>query len=124
MNREILFRGKSLSTGQWLFGFYRAVFDNHEIIGFGGERWEVDPTTVGQFTGLLDKNGTKIFEGDIMSINPEFGESFASIIYEDGAFKYRYDTSPQKPDAYRFEYHNMSIHEVVGNIHDKEVPHG
>ena len=73
MNREILFRGKSAYSNKWLYGNLidnglsgkdKSVFilptdaDNYD------EYEEVIPETVGQFTGLKDKNGIRIFEGD------------------------------------------------------------
>ena len=73
MKREILFRGKRADNGEWVYGY---LIGNNVIVGevvdfdddyFNTEFWyKVDPETVGQFTGLTDKNGTKVFEGGIV----------------------------------------------------------
>lgn len=120
MNREILFRGKLLAgnkKGEWTEGCLK-IWPNKEmdilpddtVRGIYGA---VDPATVGQYTGLLDKNGEKIFEGDILRTREWEGRKEAVVIFESGMFKAHgmsLVTWTINPGIYNCE--------IIGNIHD------
>jgi uncharacterized phage protein (TIGR01671 family) len=92
--REILFRGKRKGNGEWVEGSYLHLNTGKDYICDGTfwinkevlNKYKVDPETVGQYTGLTDKNGKKIFEGDIVEYNDGYYYFKGIVKYELGAF--------------------------------------
>lgn len=136
MTREIKFRGKRLDNGEWVYGSYAPnTYDAGKALIITNSPydpdyvWEdVDPSTVGQYTGLKDKNGEGIWEGDI------FKEDSSRIVrsvfrvpgglaFEDNPVSFGYDhRSPVYPYSSIAEMQNASwlsqCCEVIGNTHD------
>ena len=122
MNREILFRGKRVDNDEWTEGYLFKSWNRTFLLwGMTGDvpnMVEVKPETVGQFTGLPDKNGNKIFEGDIVKFShPAFDKSRIGVIsYEtnETGFVLRH-----KGDYSWIAYAN-EFYEVIGNIYDNK----
>lgn len=124
--REILFRGKSAVNGEWIEGYYvkTQVGKNevHCIVPFGritdtivdNGLYQILPATVGQYTGLTDKNGMRIFEGDIIkgktkkTYAVEYSDRIAGFITRGMGVL---STPCMNPGT-------MQHYEVIGNIHD------
>jgi len=124
--REILFRGKRADNGEWLVGYLVGPFTNwktHCIVQeLGGDSWTVDPATVGQYTGLKDKNGTKIFEGDIFGFDDE-SDWFYIVTWKPAVFGYTVNKGIKTGSAvYSFDREQLNLIEVTGNIHERAKP--
>ena len=120
--REILFRGKRTDCEAWVEGDLIQAFRGNQLSSCSimpntptAYCWKVIPETVGQFTGLTDKNGMRIFEGDLIR-STETGETaIVQWFSEHSAFMIWCKTSNQVGFLYECE---KSIIEVIGNIHD------
>lgn len=123
--REILFRGKHKDSGEWVEGV--PYFENNQCFMItdlficeeyqctGAENVEVIPETIGQYTGLTDKNGKKIFEGDVCKHRSNYSANtvISVVTYTDGCFWSMVD-----------EHRGFELSEkleVIGNVHDNKL---
>lgn len=133
--RDILLRGKRIATGNWVEGSLLNYGDGDYDIcsesGFPGElnKYAVYPETIGQYTGLRDKNGTRIFEGDICR-NTKTGE-IVSVKWHGTMAGYVW-SKPRNDNKNLYDFGELfrvyDKYEVIGNIHDNpellDVPNG
>lgn len=121
MEREHLYRGKRVDNGQWIYGDLLTsngtgceISDWNEV---DYSRHDVDPETVGQYTGMTDKNGTKSFEGDIIRESYKGHERIYYVFWDDDYFAFR---AKGEDITYHLDEISPSHCEVIDNIHDNK----
>lgn len=143
MTREILYRGKRIDNGEWVTGYFGcdncsseinpdtgAPFEDGYYItdfimkdGISNNVFEIDPATLGQFTGLTDKNGKRIFEGDLVryGYSSALGEfwDIGNVVYvpTDGCFEISNLCERYLKRLTQTQIVNSSI-EVIGTVYD------
>lgn len=141
--REILFRGKRVDNGEWVYGNYAWIDDSckqYFIFQNKPLEHEVIPETVGQYTGLTDKNGMKIFEGDILQCNNNPKDIVKIVFGKFSVIDMETETAVDEVTGWHCEiiptdaisevlpfclpmpltdyYINYCDAEVIGNVHD------
>ena len=120
--REILFRGKRLDNGEWIEGFFFQIWERTYILwgttNGAPNMIEVDPLTVGQYTGLTEKNGKKVFEGDVVRRGYENANG---SFYDNMPVSYSVNYGGWLTGCYERltpkTVQRESV-EVIGNVHD------
>lgn len=122
--REILFRGKRVDNGEWVEGYYVNSIGpdcepnetRHYIVTYPGDWHEVYTSTVGQYTGITDRKGNRIFEGDVIRFSLKTETTDYVVEWCDGGFVFRdVKIRAMGGDLVQSDADNA---EIVRNIHD------
>lgn len=121
--REILFRGKTEMSKRWVVGDLlqfsigdMCICENRNH--FEKDKYGVIPETVGQYTGLTDKNGKKIFEGDIVEGDKKYftyTHPYGKVVYDGGQFVISFDDVLEDIECLGAWANDV---EIIGNVHD------
>lgn len=122
---ENIYRGGWIKNGEWIEGYYVFLNNTHYIIEAGSEDWrdngewfQVVPKSIGQYTGLKDENGEKIFKGDIILYRANNINDVGVVDFADGAFGVRFSNGTSAMFLCFAANHSV----VIGNIYrDKEL---
>lgn len=116
--REILFRGKF--GNEWKYGYLtiepRGLAIKEPYVNAASNIWHIDTKTVGQYTGLNDKNGNKIFEGDIVDFSDRSdGDGYGVVRYDENETEFEFESDNICRSLGSYYPKNI---EVIGNIYD------